>query len=164
MHALGKYLSAQLEARGWTAAEFARNSGLSRQNVYQLVDDNREHLGRLLEERTAHKLAAGLGVPVETIWLKCMESLGVPAGDLRRAEPQTGAGEVNPDTLPDEVLAEQVRLRLLRGSAPAAELQRLRLLAVKLQALVDNVPTGTQTVSTSRLRELLEPSGDSNSG
>jgi transcriptional regulator with XRE-family HTH domain len=78
MHALGEYLSREIERRSWTAAELARRSGLTKQSISNLMAADKTQLGRMLERRTFAGLAEALGVPAETVVLKAAEAMGIP--------------------------------------------------------------------------------------
>lgn len=151
MHALGEYLHREIAARGWTPAEFAREAGLSRQNVYQLLDDDRDHLGRLPEGHTADKIAAALNVPVEVVWIRALEAVGIPtgnlflAGDAERAQREhdevVSLLDENSD-VPDTLLLELVRKRLDKTDAPVEELIELRGVRARLADLILRVRDG----------------------
>lgn len=163
MHALGEFLHKEIALRGLTPAEFARVAGLSRQNVYQLLDDDRDHLGRLPEGHTAEKLAIALGVPVEVIWIRALEAVGIPTGNLFLAgeveQQQREHDEVvsllsEDSDVPDDLLLELVRKRLDKTDVSVDELVELRGMRARLRALKDRADNG-DPVEASDLKQVL---------
>lgn len=78
MHALGEYLTEELERRGWTQAELARRAGLTRQSVSNLLDPEKTQLGSMLLRHTFAGLSQALQVPGEDLVLKAAEAMGLP--------------------------------------------------------------------------------------
>jgi transcriptional regulator with XRE-family HTH domain len=87
------WLQGERRKRGWTAAEFARQTGISLGYIQQLENDQT----RNPNGKTLHKLAVGLGVSVDAL----MEAAGItppPRADLLA------------EGLPPEVVAELGRI------------------------------------------------------
>jgi transcriptional regulator with XRE-family HTH domain len=120
VHALGTYLAEQMEARGWTAAELARRSGVTKQTLYNLLDPERTTLGRMLEDRTYSGLAAALNVPAEVLVMKAAEAMGIPVPPPGRSDPAAVVDHpastleqlvafMDGDHLPEEVLLDYLK-------------------------------------------------------
>ncbi|MGP4995081.1 helix-turn-helix domain-containing protein [Glutamicibacter ardleyensis] len=78
MHELGRYLQRKLDSHGWTVSELIRRTGLSRQTVYNLLNDPREHMDQTPQRKTVNGLADALGVsPIEILTVSA-QALGVP--------------------------------------------------------------------------------------
>lgn len=78
MHELGRYLQRKLDSHGWTVSELIRRTGLSRQTVYNLLNDTREHMDQTPQRKTVNGLADALGVsPIEILTVSA-QALGVP--------------------------------------------------------------------------------------
>lgn len=114
MHALGRYLTEQLEVRGWRAADLARASGVSPQTLSNLMAEGADHLGRMLEHRTITGLAEALVVPEADIVTKAAESMGIGFERLQGML-------TDPRLIPDEVLIELLRKRLAEGGGTSAK-------------------------------------------
>ena len=67
MHAFGRFIQAELDARGWRQAELVRKSGLQRQHLSKLLNDRRDYLGQMPDEHTLTRIAAGFELPVATV-------------------------------------------------------------------------------------------------
>lgn len=82
MHELGRYLQRKLDDNGWTVSELIRRTGLSRQTVYNLINDTREHMDQTPQRKTVNGLAKALGVsPIEILTVSA-QALGVPVEAL----------------------------------------------------------------------------------
>ncbi|WP_411732155.1 helix-turn-helix domain-containing protein [Paeniglutamicibacter sp.] len=78
MHALGRYLQQEIDGRGWVIADLIRHSGLSKQTVYNLINDSREYMDQTPQRKTISSLAGALGVdPLEILTISA-QALGVP--------------------------------------------------------------------------------------
>lgn len=75
MHEYRRFIQQQLDERGWTQAELVRKSGLSRQLIWSVLNDGRDHLGQMPDERTLEGLAKGFRLPIETIRTAAARSL-----------------------------------------------------------------------------------------
>lgn len=67
MHDYRRFVQDELDARGWTAAQLARESGLRRQLIWNILHDDRPRLGQMPEDSTLEGLARGFTVPVERV-------------------------------------------------------------------------------------------------
>lgn len=99
MHELGRYLQRKLDDRGWPVSELVRRSGLSRQTVYNLISDSREHMDQTPQRKTVNGLAQALGVsPIEILTVSA-QAIGVPVEAIPAADALSAASN-------QEILAE----------------------------------------------------------
>jgi transcriptional regulator with XRE-family HTH domain len=119
-HALAAFIRERMDEKGWRNADLVRESELSRQVVSKLVNDNRESITRLPERKTLEGLAKGLGVSLDFLIGKAVESLGIgyTAGDFVNAVA----------TASDRELLDEIARRLTErggehadGSAPKTD-------------------------------------------
>ncbi|MHC6176209.1 helix-turn-helix domain-containing protein [Glutamicibacter sp. X7] len=93
MHELGRYLQRKIDDRGWTVSELVRRSGLSRQTVYNLINDSREHMDQTPQRKTVNGLARALDVnPVEILTVSA-QAIGVPVDSLPATQALSGASD-----------------------------------------------------------------------
>lgn len=81
VHDYRRLVEAELDARSWKPAELERASGLSRQLIWGILHDNRQHLGQMPKDTTLEGLARGFGIPVERVRTAAARSLVGYAGD-----------------------------------------------------------------------------------
>lgn len=117
MHALRRFIEQQLEDSGWTSADLARRSGLSKQHISKMLNDNRDKLARLPTEETLLGLSKGLGVPLNTVVLRAAQACGVPV-DVTEVEVSTARA------LTTEQLLAEVRRRIEAGAADGTAKKR----------------------------------------
>lgn len=75
MHEYRRFIQEHLDSRGWKPADLMRASGLSRQLLNRVLNDNREHLGQMPDDSTMEGIAKGFGVPVEHVRTAAARSL-----------------------------------------------------------------------------------------
>ncbi|MGP5381598.1 helix-turn-helix domain-containing protein [Glutamicibacter arilaitensis] len=126
MHELGRYLQRKLDDHGWTVSELIRRTGLSRQTVYNLINDNREYMDQTPQRKTVNGLAQALGVSPTEILTVSAQALGVPIealppeNSLSNASDQQilmelasrlsrSKGQDNESTSTDEVIPPRLR-------------------------------------------------------
>ncbi len=80
-HAYRAFIRAEMDARGWKPADLARRSGLSKQTLSKILNDDRPHLGQMPDQSTVEGLAAAFGVPVERVRKAAAQSLVGYVGD-----------------------------------------------------------------------------------
>lgn len=78
MHALRTYIEAQMDRRTWSAADLVRASGISKQVISGLLNDDRPSLDRLPTDRTVSGLASAFSVDRVVILAKIGEAMGLP--------------------------------------------------------------------------------------
>lgn len=156
MHALGEFLDRELAQRDWSPAQFARRARLSRQNVYQLLDESRSRLGRLPEQRTAQAIADALTISVEVVWGKALESLGVPAGVLP-ARDEVRIHLASEDDIPNDVLVQLLSARLFHDKDVRVdpEVEKLRAMRRRAEDLLAAMEQGT-AITIGDLRRVIE--------
>ncbi|MFK5689561.1 helix-turn-helix domain-containing protein [Ornithinimicrobium sp. LYQ92] len=84
MHALRRYLQDGLDARGWQQRDLARESGLSRQRVSQMLTDDRGLLPSVPQRDTLQALARAFGVAESTVTAVAFEAMGYDLAAVRR--------------------------------------------------------------------------------
>lgn len=107
MHELGRYLQRNLEDRGWTVSELIRRSGLSRQTVYNLLNDSREHMDQTPQRKTVNGLAKALGVSQAEVLTISALAIGVPL--------ETPTPGQTLDAATDEQILKELASRLSRS-------------------------------------------------
>ncbi|MGP5071699.1 helix-turn-helix domain-containing protein [Arthrobacter rhombi] len=78
MHELGRYLQREMDRRGWKTSDLVRRSGLSKQTVYNLINDTRQFMDQTPQRKTVNGLAEALGVDPIEILTASAQALGVP--------------------------------------------------------------------------------------
>lgn len=78
MHELGRYLQREMDNRGWKTSDLVRRSGLSKQTVYNLINDARQFMDQTPQRKTVNGLAEALGVNPIEILTASAQALGVP--------------------------------------------------------------------------------------
>lgn len=81
MHALRRFIRDQMDARGWTATDLAKASGLSKQTISVRLNDNRDRLAAPLDDVTVAGLATAFSVDPKVVLVKVGEALGLPMGE-----------------------------------------------------------------------------------
>lgn len=81
MHALRRFIREQMDARGWTAADLVRASGLTKQTISVRLSDDRDRLPAPLEDATVAGLARAFGVDPKVVLVKVGEAMGLPMGE-----------------------------------------------------------------------------------
>ena len=110
MHALRRFIEQQMEDNGWTQSDLVRQSGLSKQHLSKMLNDDRERLTRLPSEDTLLGLAQGLRVPLTVVVLRAAQACGVPV-DVTEVE--VGSARA----LTTDQLLSEVRRRIDAGEA-----------------------------------------------
>lgn len=113
MHALQKYMQAEMDARGWRQADLSRASGLTTAHISKMMTIDR--LGQMPEPETIAGLARAFGVGDDVVQAKALEALGVTLAPINVVRTVRDASN-------DELL-EELRRRLGAGrkaSTPTA--------------------------------------------
>lgn len=87
MHAYRKFVQDEMDKRGWTAAELSRASGLSRQNLSRLLNDDRDVLQRRPEPSTITGFARAFRMTEDQVLSYVAEAMGfklarIPVSDV----------------------------------------------------------------------------------
>lgn len=104
MHALRRFVTESLNARGMTAAEFGRAGGLSNQHVSQLLNDERERMASMPKHKTIEGISRALNVPEPYVVAIAVEAMGYDLGEARTA--------ADLSSLHDEALLTELSARL----------------------------------------------------
>lgn len=120
MHALRRFIQQELDARGWQAHDLAKASGLSRQLISKLVNDDREILPQLPRTTTLEALAQAFNVTTAHVTTVAVEALGVPGVNAPAIVHQIEEAD------DEELLRELLRRAVERDAAPAAAVKILR--------------------------------------
>jgi transcriptional regulator with XRE-family HTH domain len=78
MHALRRFIQSELDNRGWQARDLVKASGLSKQLVSNLLNDDREAMPQLPRTATLEALANAFNVTTAHITTVAVEALGIP--------------------------------------------------------------------------------------
>jgi transcriptional regulator with XRE-family HTH domain len=128
MNALRRFIQAELDSRGWQARDLVKVSGLSKQLVSNLVNDDRDVLPQLPRTTTLEALAHAFNVSTAHVTTVAVEALGVPGVNAPAVVHQIE--EVDDEVLLRELLRRVVarddgdpsaatRVTVLRRSADA---------------------------------------------
>lgn len=109
MHAYRAFIQSELDARGWTQADLVRHSGLRRQLLWNILNDDRDAISQMPEDKTLQAIADGFGIPVERVRAAAQRSL---RGYATSDEAPPGMDEVV-RSLPTDVLFAELRRRTL---------------------------------------------------
>lgn len=130
MHALRLFIQNELDARGWQAHDLAKASGLSRQLISKLVNDDREVLPQLPRTTTLEALARAFNVSTAHVTTVAVEALGVPGVNAPAVVHEI-------ESVDDEVLLrELLRRAVVRDPAPEPIPIRKRTAPVRPHTIV----------------------------
>jgi len=104
MHALRRFIQSELDTRGWQARDLVRVSGLSKQLVSNLLNDDRDVLPQLPRTTTLEALASAFGVTTAHVTTVAVEALGIPG-----VQAPTVVHQIN--DVDDEVLLRELLRR-----------------------------------------------------
>jgi transcriptional regulator with XRE-family HTH domain len=122
MHELRRFITDQMDARGWTQADLSRASGLSKQLVSTLYLDDRDRLDAMPSRDTLAALARAFHVAVESISLIAARAYGIPV-DAPAVVPTL-------EGFPSSELAAELQRRLTQAEQePAKPARHLRAAA-----------------------------------
>lgn len=116
MHALRRFIQQELDARGWQAHDLAKASGLSRQLISKLVNDDRDVLPQIPRTKTLEALAQAFNVSPAHVTTVAVEALGVP--DVNAPAVVHQIEDVDDEVLLRELL-RRARLRERQEVLPA---------------------------------------------
>ncbi|HJF51249.1 MAG TPA: helix-turn-helix domain-containing protein [Brachybacterium paraconglomeratum] len=119
MHAYRKFVQDEMDKRGWTAAELSRASGLSRQNLSRILNDDRDVLQRRPEPTTITSLSRAFQLSEDAVLSFVAEAMGFRSE--RVSVPDASA--LSDDELL-RILAERLRKGSRDGDEDAAGLER----------------------------------------
>jgi transcriptional regulator with XRE-family HTH domain len=112
MHALRLFIQNELDTRGWQAHDLAKASGLSRQLISKLVNDDRKVLPQLPRTTTLEALARAFNVSTAHVTTVAVEALGVPGVNAPAVVHEI-------ESVDDEVLLrELLRRAIVRDQVP----------------------------------------------
>jgi transcriptional regulator with XRE-family HTH domain len=114
MHALRRFIQSELDSRGWQARDLVKVSGLSKQLVSNLLNDDRDILPQLPRTTTLGALARAFNVSTAHVTTVAVEALGVPGVNAPAVVHQI-------EEVDDEVLLrELLRRAVARGDEESA--------------------------------------------
>lgn len=117
MHALRQYVQGEMDRRGWKPVDLAKRSGVSKQVLSNLLNDDRDELRMLPSRETVDGLAVALSVDRDVLLGVIGEAMGIPVG---RTVVVYDASRVSDEDLLHE-LAQRLAARA-SGAAPAPAL------------------------------------------
>lgn len=106
MHALRRFIQSELDSRGWQARDLVKASGLSKQLVSNLMNDDRDVLPQLPRTTTLEALAGAFNVSTAHVTTVAVEALGVPGVNAPEVVHQIR--EVGDEVLLEELLRRAV--------------------------------------------------------
>lgn len=109
MHAYRAFIQSELDARGWTQADLVRHSGLRRQPLWNILNDDRDAISQMPEDKTLQAIADGFGIPVERVRSAAQRSL---RGYTTTDDAPQGIDEMV-RSIPTDVLFAELRRRTL---------------------------------------------------
>lgn len=112
MHALRRFLQDGLDARGWKPADLYRASGLTRQRIYQMLDDDRDVLPAMPARETLEGIAGAFRVSMPAVVAVVFEAMGYSLAEARAA--------VDLSSVSNDELIEEIASRLDRSSVHRA--------------------------------------------
>jgi transcriptional regulator with XRE-family HTH domain len=120
MHALRRFIQSELDNRGWQARDLVKASGLSKQLVSTLLNDDRDVLPQLPRTTTLEALASAFNVTTAHVTTVAVEALGIPGVQAPAIVHQITAVD-------DEVLLRELLRRAVGREAeqPPATVARL---------------------------------------
>lgn len=128
MHAYSRFIQEQLDARGWTAADLSRRTGITQSGLNKILQDPDERLAGMPTDETIDKLGRAFGIPPGVIVAHAASArYGVAVGEP--VEVATAA------QLSDDELIRQLGLRL-RERDEAVATPQLDLSAMSPEARV----------------------------
>lgn len=150
MHAYSRFIQEQLDARGWTAAELSRRSGIPEPTLSKIIKDPDDRLAGMPSDDTIDKLARGLGIkPGVIVAYAATARYGIPVGEP--VEIANAAG------VSDDELIRQLEQRLrgrdgvvetpvldMRGMSPESRIQ----IDALAQSLAEDAGTSEQRGDT----------------
>lgn len=105
MHEYRRFIQQQLDERGWKRPDLVRASGLTRQLVWSILSDERDHLGQMPDDNTLEGLSKGFGLPVEVFRTAAARSLAGYTDD-------GSALTIRLQDVPTDALLNEVRRRI----------------------------------------------------
>lgn len=122
MHALRRFIQSELDSRGWQARDLVKVSGLSKQLVSNLINDDRDILPQLPRTTTLEALARAFNVSTAHVTTVAVEALGVPGVNAPAVVHQI-------EEVDDQVLLrELLRRAVVRGDEEASAPGRIAVL------------------------------------
>lgn len=119
MHALRRFIQSELDSRGWQARDLVKVSGLSKQLVSNLLNDDRDILPQLPRTTTLEALARTFNVSTAHVTTVAVEALGVPGVNAPAVVHQI-------EEVDDEVLLrELLRRAVARGDEESSTPDRV---------------------------------------
>lgn len=113
MHAYRAFIQAEMDRRGWKAADLATKSGVSKQVISTALRDSRDQLRMMPSKATVQGLARAFDVPDVVVLQKIAEAMGLPAGER--------VVVYDPAGVPDDELVREVARRLRASTAGRAQ-------------------------------------------
>lgn len=163
MHALRRFIQQELDTRGWQAHDLAKASGLSRQLISKLVNDDRDVLPQIPRTKTLEALAQAFNVSTAHVTTVAVEALGVP--DVNAPAVVHQIEDVDDEVLlrellrraglreRQEALSAPVPLRRRKVLRPASTIEAELQVAAQDLAAFDRL-TVTGSVAKSKRAEL----------
>lgn len=118
MHALRRFLEDGVRRRRWNQADLARESGISKQVVSNLLGDERPTLDRLPQDKTIDGIARALEVDRSVVLAVIAQAMGLPVSEPTVVYDPSGVGDA--DLLRELARRLDERVPAGRAGAPGA--------------------------------------------
>lgn len=79
MHSYRRLVTQEMDAHSWGQSDLAREAGLTRQVVHQIVSDERKRLTQPPHAATVEGLAKAFHLPATAVWGAVAEAMGLPS-------------------------------------------------------------------------------------
>lgn len=143
MHALRRFIQSELDTRGWQARDLVKASGLSKQLVSNLLNDDRDVMPQLPRTATLEALADAFNVTTAHVTTVAVEALGIPGIQAPAVVHQIR--DVDDEVLLRELLRRAVTREQMDGSPAAtvavlpARRRPLATIEAELEVAVENL-------------------------
>lgn len=119
MHAYRRFVQAEMDRRGWKAADLHRASGISPQSLSKILNDGRAQLQQRPDATTVAGLARAFDVDETVVLTHVAEAMGLPTNPVPILDV---AAISNAELL--RILAERLGERGSNGQQDAARMDR----------------------------------------
>ena len=109
MHAYSRYVKSEMDLRDWNQNELSKRAGLTRQVISSIVNDSRDRLTQVPDDKTIDGLATAFRVQPEVVRAHVALAMGLPVS-IERADVTA---------VSDAELIQEIARRLKAGESGA---------------------------------------------